>query len=132
MSDVFVVLRGTFALALAAFALSLAAGCGWGGGPTAEDTEEMLRQDWSEDGTIVHRVDCEQDEGDVKFWCTVSYTAQDQEVKWTMHVTCNRSAQRSANCLLDLVPPPRCTEGTHLTHGAWAVGTRMPARCFPP
>ena len=133
MSDVFVVLRGTFVLALAAFALSLAAGCGWGGAPTADDTEAMLRQDLSVDGSIVHRVDCEQDKGDVKFWCAVNFTFQDAEATGTMHVTCHRwRAQRGEKCLIDLVPPPRCEQGTHLTHGAWPVGMGAPARCWPP
>jgi hypothetical protein len=121
-----VVLRGTFALALAAFALSLAAGCG---DTTADDTEEMLRQDLAETGWIVHRVDCEQDEGDVKFWCAVDSAVQDEEAP--MHVTCDRRAQRGEKCLLDAVPPPRCAQGTRLTH-PWAVGTRMPPRCWPP
>jgi hypothetical protein len=109
MPDVFVVLRGTLALALAAFALSLAAGCG--GGATADETEEMLRQDFSVNGDVVHRVDCEQDEGDAKFWCAINFTVQDHEMKGTMHVTCDRRAQRGEKCLLDAVPPPRCAQG---------------------
>jgi hypothetical protein len=125
-------LRGTFALALAAFALSLAAGCGGDGGPTADETAEMLRQDLSKNGSIVHRVDCEQNKGDEEFWCAVNFSVQDQEAKGTMHVTCDRRAQRGEKCLIDPVPPPRCAQGTRLTHGAWAVGTRAPARCWPP